>query len=405
MEQKKKIIRVDKELHRCLYFFEILGLQYFSLRSLWKETKSPENPTILRGVYLFVILIILTALMVNYILADTDSMAAKVTAKNVLTYTVKNSMKIGMLVVLLVSGLQSFISTKNVKRIFINIQRLIDITDAEFDATIDFNVIRNNVKRNTAAVIIFFFLTHGSILVYVSTSSLEQALTIFMSSPPIIFILATTFKFTLFVKIINCQLTFLKTLIEGIFNTQKVKFIEFDMKIIPVRVASKSPSESFKKFISAKKIYNLIYENAGLVNDSMGFTVLIILIVHVIALTASGYQLFVILVEQKMRQNIPETCYTITLGLAMLISMVTVCQKTQKIMTELATVVSKIECDNYEQLTDESREFVHKFYMQLNHQPVLFTAYGFYTINLALLASILTGIISYQIILIQFYAA
>lgn len=73
-------------------------------------------------------------------------------------------------------------------------------------------------------------------------------------------------------------------------------------------------------------------------------------------------------------------------------------------MTDLATTVSKIECENYDQLTDEAREFVHKFYMQLIHQPILFTAYGFYTINLALLASITTGIVSYQIILVQFYA-
>jgi hypothetical protein len=74
-------------------------------------------------------------------------------------------------------------------------------------------------------------------------------------------------------------------------------------------------------------------------------------------------------------------------------------------MSKIATVVSKIECDHYERLTDETREFAHKFYMQLNHQPIVFTAYGFYTINLALLASICTGIVSYQIILVQFYSS
>jgi hypothetical protein len=73
-------------------------------------------------------------------------------------------------------------------------------------------------------------------------------------------------------------------------------------------------------------------------------------------------------------------------------------------MTKITTAVCDIECENYEQLTDEAREFVHKFYMQLTHQPILFTAYSFYTINFALLASIITGIVSYQIILVQFYA-
>lgn len=74
-------------------------------------------------------------------------------------------------------------------------------------------------------------------------------------------------------------------------------------------------------------------------------------------------------------------------------------------MSKLATALSKIECENYECLKEESREFIHKFYMQLCQQPVIFTAYGFYNINLALLASITTGIVSYQIILVQFHSS
>jgi len=74
-------------------------------------------------------------------------------------------------------------------------------------------------------------------------------------------------------------------------------------------------------------------------------------------------------------------------------------------MSKLATALSKIECENYEGLKEESREFIHKFYMQLCQQPIIFTAYGFYNINLALLASITTGIVSYQIILVQFHSS
>lgn len=73
-------------------------------------------------------------------------------------------------------------------------------------------------------------------------------------------------------------------------------------------------------------------------------------------------------------------------------------------MIKLATALSKCECDNFDSLLEESREFIHKFYMQLCQQPIIFTAYGFYNINLALLASITTGIVSYQIILVQFHS-
>ena len=74
-------------------------------------------------------------------------------------------------------------------------------------------------------------------------------------------------------------------------------------------------------------------------------------------------------------------------------------------MNHLATKVCKTECENYEQMSLECRDFVHKFYMQINQQPIAFTAFGFCTINLPLMASIGTGIVSYQIILMQFYAS
>lgn len=74
-------------------------------------------------------------------------------------------------------------------------------------------------------------------------------------------------------------------------------------------------------------------------------------------------------------------------------------------MNSLATTISKVESDNYDQHRGETRDFLQNFYLQLNHQPVVFTAFGFYTINLSLLAAIATGVVSYQIILVQFHAS
>ena len=74
-------------------------------------------------------------------------------------------------------------------------------------------------------------------------------------------------------------------------------------------------------------------------------------------------------------------------------------------MTDIAISIKNIQCEYLEQLRLEIREFLSNLYQQLIHQPVTFTAFGFYTINLGLLASISTGIVSYQIILLQFYAS
>lgn len=72
---------------------------------------------------------------------------------------------------------------------------------------------------------------------------------------------------------------------------------------------------------------------------------------------------------------------------------------------DISTIINQIETEQHEQLHVEARDFLQSFYLQLIHQPVAFTAFGFYIINLTLLASIVTGIVSYQIILVQFYAS
>lgn len=74
-------------------------------------------------------------------------------------------------------------------------------------------------------------------------------------------------------------------------------------------------------------------------------------------------------------------------------------------MSKIATTVNIVGSENCEQLPQETREFVQNFYVQLVYQPVVFTAFGFYVINRTLLASITTGIVSYIIILVQFYAS
>lgn len=74
-------------------------------------------------------------------------------------------------------------------------------------------------------------------------------------------------------------------------------------------------------------------------------------------------------------------------------------------MTSIAILIKNIECEHFDQLRPEIREFLGSLYQQMIHQPVVFTASGFYTINFTLLASISTGIVSYQIILVQFYAS
>lgn len=65
--------------------------------------------------------------------------------------------------------------------------------------------------------------------------------------------------------------------------------------------------------------------------------------------------------------------------------------------------VNKIECNNDIQVNGDVADILQRFYLQLHIQPISFTAFGFYKINLTLFASVITGTVSYQILLVQFH--
>lgn len=125
-----------------------------------------------------------------------------------------------------------------------------------------------------------------------------------------------------------------------------------------------------------------------------------------------------------------EIVHVITLSIVIIVSIVKYCQRTKAIVStfhfierlslsigtsskilqfmqifEMTTIINKIECKHYDALQSEARGFLQSFYLQLNHQPVTFNLFGFRSIDMTLLASIATGIISNLIILVQFYGS
>lgn len=74
-------------------------------------------------------------------------------------------------------------------------------------------------------------------------------------------------------------------------------------------------------------------------------------------------------------------------------------------MSEILFEIEQLEADNFNQMDDDVKQILRSFYSQLSNHPISFTIYGFFNINLNLLASILMSVTSFQIILVQFQTA
>jgi hypothetical protein len=311
MEKVEKFEKLDKVKCDCLedelssfgFLFEVLGLQYFSLKQL-KDENDAKRPAFVRAIYLLVLSIFLLCVSCFFVYSDREGFSTNVTAKTFLTYAIDNSMNVGMLFVLISSTVQAFFTTKKIKNLYINNRKIVQMIASDYDLRINFKSIHKTVKRYLAIVGLYFLLSHGLILI-ASASSMQKFLVYVIGTFPMFFLMMSVFKFVFYVEMVNRQIEILTSLIKSIFQEHPLKSLEqLHLHLTSIKYM-RLADNVFKKFVSAKKQYNVLYENAGLINESMGLTILILLIVLVITLTSSGYQVFVILVGGKSLDKLP----------------------------------------------------------------------------------------------------
>lgn len=413
---------IRRELHGPLIVLECVGLQFFSLNRL-EQCEELRKPSTFRVVYMlvmiaFLVLITFTMTQTNYF-----TFGQSVDAKSALEFLILNSIGVGLLLVVLISLIVSFRSTKRVKQFFINSESVAELMRREFEVTFNFEKIKRSAYRTSIFLTIAFLLIHITAAVFQYDSPSHMAA---WGSGLIVvlFLFVTVYKFTFYVEAINAQLEELKHLLDAFFANDSVDTFEFQYVNMKHLKSLGSLESTTKKFRKLRDIYSLIHENSIIVNESNGLPMLILLSSMVVTLTYTGYLMFIYLVvvkapsEDTGRESFcmkllrilfrlfpsVELGYSISLSSCLLITTFYFCNQTTVLVSKIPTSIVNVELNHHRRLNPEMREVLQNFYLQTVHQPIRFTVFGLYTISLPLLASIITGIVSYQIILIQFYA-
>lgn len=119
-----------------------------------------------------------------------------------------------------------------------------------------------------------------------------------IGSIPILLLFMIIYKFVFYVDMVNNQLEFVVKLLDKTFQPEEVK-------VVGEMCFKNTLDDPLKKLRAIRKVYNIIFESGALVNRSNGLTILILLMDLVIAITASGYEIFVIAVGSLPIQRIP----------------------------------------------------------------------------------------------------
>lgn len=306
MSQKTKVPIMEKELNSCLVIFELSGLQYFSLKSLTPENVKSRLSWV-RFMYMLVLLVTLTGLVLATIYIQEEEESDKsITTINLLGFIVKQSMNAGLMLVTVTTLIESYTSTQNMKQLYLNQKEIIRTYSQHFDVIIDFKKLKKMATRR-GLVLTTFYLGVNGILTYINIESEKYFLLSTIGLVPVLFLFMSVLKFVFYVSSVNEQLTFLMNYLEEIFKHDTISLIDdMNHRMIQLKPRPPKPSDDhIRKLRSAVRIYGIIYENSGLINASVGWSVLSFLLCLTTATTVSMYQLFVILVGGLPIDHLP----------------------------------------------------------------------------------------------------
>jgi hypothetical protein len=288
---------MEQELNSALIILEVFGLQYFSLKTLSPKTLR-ARPSPVRTFYLIVLLVVMTAtatwFIFNEAVLDTG---VTVTAKNVLTFAIQHSLNCGFILIIIISLVQSYVATPKMKKVYLNLKEISDIALDQFNIKKDFKIIKKNAIRRLRIVTVVFLTLHLSVF-FLRSVPRREIVPMLIGMIPVYYMIIIAYKFVSYVAMVNSQMSFVNRLIEEAFKRPPIPIKT--VETIKITLINPQPVKKYDnpttKLLHVRRIFNLVYENGTLINGSNGLTILIMLVDMVIAITASGYEVFMMII-------------------------------------------------------------------------------------------------------------
>lgn len=385
-----------ESLKSSMKFFEISGLQNFNAN----EKNFNDGPSLTRFLLLIVrlsVIILILIMFINELILNTKEF-------NKLIVIVEITLKSGKIIVICTAMLQTFLSTLKLKKVYYNFKTIFDMIQREL--YVEVNLTKQQNIFIVKCIVIWIIQTLFNFIPSFFLEGNQNSLIVSFLTNNLILI--TIFYFGFLVNISNEFLKSIVNILHEIPNSKKKTSVKFFM------------DENSKVLKTVREAYNIITEVGDAINEVFGFLILLLIFLLVCSATVSGYRSFTSITEngndsvvQGKRFGcqiiviynyfIPDSIITFLISEFQIFILILFCNKTASNVGKLSTVLNKLECDDRlffdEMMTNE----MIKFYVQINHKPLRFTAADIYEINLALFSSINIGMLSYQIILVQFH--
>jgi uncharacterized protein YbcV (DUF1398 family) len=164
-QEKFKLSAMETKLKSFMKIFEFCGFQHFSLEEIASSDKE-KRPTILRFFHMIFRVFLIAAVSCLVVVQRQESRSSfepQVTVKNVVMHTIQASFNAGLILVCVSSIVESFVSTKKIKKVFKNVNQIVEIAQRELGVSIDFENFRKSSWKRLWFSLVFFSISHSTL--------------------------------------------------------------------------------------------------------------------------------------------------------------------------------------------------------------------------------------------------
>lgn len=289
-------ISISSKINPYLIFFRVFGLQYFSL----KETANPKKIHSKYIVYFTILAILIVVSFVGQIIQTPHVDHAKDSSKTMVEKSIRVIEYCGLFLTAFTLLLQSFTTTTQNKRIFINFDKIASLSWNKIFYKIEYEKFQ---KQYRFKFVVMFTMLIGPLLIALVIHELahKETTSIFVLEP--IFLINFSYiRYVFYEELIHFHLTAVEKILKK--HCSKTIIVSYVLDNYNVTKACKPTKWKNEHLIErvyvAKQIYGLIWENTQLINECFGWTIMMKFVLIIIGLIVNGYKIFIFMHNQEI---------------------------------------------------------------------------------------------------------
>lgn len=283
--------RLVDELDGCVKLFEIFGMQFFSLKTIF--IKDYKHWSTYRIIYFIILCASCLAFGCLFI---AQTIAVKVTTENILTTFFFQLINYLFLSAFASNFIRSAIFSEDIRQFFLTSHKISDICEKELKKTFNYAELRKTITKKIRNIIAISVAAAVATF-YTQFTNLEIEL--FVATGLIIFLTVTACRYSFFVIFVNFQLHY----IEDIFcSTFQIKYAPTYGKVYRIEVNANPEKDELQKMKIIWKMYIKVCENVSTINKSMGITMLFVVVIELMVITYTLYDVCLAILDDSQAQ-------------------------------------------------------------------------------------------------------